>query len=452
MKIPQYFPTPRERDEVAQIRQYMKLWNNDQYAVLGLHDIIKRQYKDEKDIPYIPHPVPQRVSEFYADFVSGDIDLMEISVSSVEGQKLIDDIVYENDLKEKINELAETQSALGYTWVYVWLDDTATINVDEVSPDQVYPQSDGSIIVLSYKLDPSDKEGKRKFGYVQHFGLVGENVIIERSLWKVDDVGVLTSQVDLAMTQTLFGVTVEPISTIEGLGSLPLVKVTNNKKCESDYKIIIPQLAEVNERVTQSTTQFLKNLDAKMQLPKGMADEFGKVAPFDFILVESKEQPEAKYITNGNSLLADVREHIMHELKIIELATGVPLWALTKGTQPDRVESMRIQLFQAVRKTNRKRSRIKRALQDIFKLAFLLKNDSSLDSEDVTLKFSDVLPEDETTITSNESAKVTSGLSSKISSIMRLNKCSEEEAQKELDRIKEEGIGDGVTNPDPLII
>jgi hypothetical protein len=219
-------------------------------------------------------------------------------------------------------------------------------------------------------------------------------------------------------------------------GELPFRKVSNGKNDKSDYADIIPQMAEINERVTQNSTQFLKNMDAKLQLPKGMADEEGKVQPFDYILMETKETPSASYITNANPLMADAREHIMHELKIIELATGVPMWALTKGSQPDRVETLRIQMFQAIRKTERKRAKLKRAIQDMFRIIFKLEGKEMKD--DISIKFSDVLPTDETEATNIETSKVGSGLSSKRSAIMRLEGISVEEAEEELELIRAE--------------
>lgn len=447
---PKQFPSLQERETLTALSRFKKLYDNNQYAVLGLHEMIKKQYKDAKDIVYISHPIPSRISDFYGDFVGGDTDKMVIKAGNDKEQEFVDSIVYENDLKEKITDFATTQSIAGYCWLYLWKDESDIFHIDEIAPDQVFPQPDGSIIVATYKRDPADPLNQRLFLYVQHFKMESGDVVIERTAWKTDEKGVVTEQISLKVIAELIGRTLEPTTRIDNLDELPFRKVSNGKNDKSDYADIIPQLAEINERVTQNSTQFLKNMDAKMQLPAGMADEEGKVQPFDYILMDSKDQPNASYITNSNPMMADAREHILHELKIIELATGVPMWALTKGSQPDRVETMRIQMFQAIRKTNRKRAKLKRAIQDMFRMAFKL---NGLDStEDVSIKFSDVLPKDDTELTNIETAKVGAGLSSKRSAIMRLEGVDEEEAEKELEVIKNEGILDGVINPDPLKI
>lgn len=444
------FPTLQEREKITALGKYKKLYDNNQFSVLGLHEMIKKQYKNEKDIVYISHPIPSRISDFYGDFVAGDTEKMVISAEGEADKKFVDEIVYENDLKEKLSDFATTQSIAGYAWLYLWKDESDVYHVDEISPDQVFPQSDGSIIIGTYKSDPNDSLGQRLLMYVQHFKMENEDCVIERSAWKTDDKGVITEQIALEVMGAILGRALEPVTRIDNIGELPFRKVSNGKNDKSDYSDIIPQMAEINERVTQNSTQFLKNMDAKMQLPAGMADEDGKVQPFDYILMDSKDQPNASYIVNQNPLISDAREHIMHELKIIEMATGVPMWALTKGTQPERVETLRIALFQAIRKTNRKRAKLKRAVQDLIRLAFKL-NGTELTS-DVSIKFSDVLPVDETVQTDIETSKVTAGLSSKRSAIMRLDGVTEEEAQTELDRIKEEQVGEGVLNPDPLQI
>lgn len=445
------FPSKQELETLSSLLKYKKLYDNKQLEVLGLHDLIKKQYKNQKDLVYIGHPIPSRISEFYGDFVAGDTELMVIRVNdeSQEHEKMLDEIIFENDLKEKVFDIATTQSTAGWTWLYAWLDDNSLVHIDEAAPDQVFPQNDGSIIVATYKIDPEDPMYRRLLLYTQHYQLVGEDVLIERQAFKCDEKGQAVEEIALEIMAVLLGRTLDPVSTITGLGELPFRKVSNGYKDKSDYADIIAQLAEINERVTQNSTQFLKNVDAKMQVPANVVDEDGVVKPFDYIVVESKDQPTASYITNSNPLISDAREHIMHELKTIELATGVPMWALTKGTQPERVETLRINLFNAIRKTNRKRAKLKRALQDIIRIAFKLNNVDI--GKDINISFSDVIPVDESVQTDIETSKVQAGLSSRKSALMRLEGYDEAEADAELEKIKAEDAASGVEVNPPTI-
>lgn len=54
------------------------------------------------------------------------------------------------------------------------------------------------------------------------------------------------------------------------------------------------------------------------------------------------------------------------------------------------------------------------------------------------IKWLDGLPEDEQEAATIEQTRKNSGLTSNLSAIMRLDHCTEEEAQKELDRIKQD--------------
>ena len=140
-------------------------------------NFIKKQYKNEKDIVYISHPIPSRISDFYGDFVAGDTSKMVMKIDNDEKQKIVDSIIYENDLKEKLADFATTQSIAGMTWLYLWKDTSDVFHIDEVAPDQVFPQADGSIIVATYKRDPSDQESKQLLLYIQHFKLDGDDVV-----------------------------------------------------------------------------------------------------------------------------------------------------------------------------------------------------------------------------------------------------------------------------------
>lgn len=439
------FPSLAERNYIADLGKFSKLAENNQMPVLGLHDAIKKQYKDASSIVYISHGIPTRIQEFYGDMVAGDSEGMTITFEDKAVQELLDGYIYENDIKESMLDYAQSQSASGRTWIHVFKDVDDTVKIQEVAADQVFPQKDGSIVTLTYLKD--EKDPMHFFMLLQHFTLEGSNVKVSRTAWKSNEQGVATVPLELSVIANFIGKPdMQAEETIaDNVDMLPFFKVSNGKNDVSDFARIVPQLAEINERVTQNATQFLKNGDAKMQLPAAMAEEDGKVKPFDFVLVDGKDQPEAKYITNSNPLIADAQEHILFELKMIELITGVPMWALTGKTQPEKVESLRLQLQSAIRKTTRKRSKLKRALQDALKYALML--DGTTIEGDVSIKFSDVLPTDETVAADTEVAKTQGGLSSKLSAIMRLNHCTEEEAQKELERINAENIMSGFTAP-----
>ena len=452
MLQPLKFPSPVERERIATLKNYQKLYDNEQFAVLGLHEIIKKQYKKLADLVYLSHAIPARITEFYGDFVSGDVDRMIIQAGTnvKEDEDFVTEVVFENDLKEKVFDIASNQSEFGYSVLLGRKDEDDIYHIDEVAVDQYFPQKDGSVVFATYKLDPADSSGKRLLLYTQHYHMndAGTAVVIDRQAWTTNDDGVAETAYDLqSMAKILGKDSIEALTTIEELDELPIRQIDNGKRTKwgfgkSDYADIMPQLAEVNERSTQISTQFLKNLNAKLVVPSTMLDEDKKLPEGDTYGIESKEDITPSYITNTNSMISDAREHIVQEAKFISFITGVPMFEILKSAMPERVESLRIQLFSAIRKTHRKRSKISRALKDMIRIGFKMSG-MALDT-DPKIVFGDVLPVDENMEANTEATKVGAGLSSHLSSIMRLENISEVDAQKELDRINEEATMSGV--------
>lgn len=447
---PSKFPNEVELDRIANLRKYALLYENKHYVVFGLHEFIKKQYKKAKDIVYLAHNLPAYVSDFYGDFVAGETDQMVINPPSDAPQEVktfVEDTIFENDLKEKITDIGTEQSEFGFVALHGWLDESQVYHIDMVGQDQYFPQPDGSVIFLTYKEKTTNGQ-KDIFALAQEYSIVNGNCQIVRTAWKCDGQGVLTEAINYKSYFVMFGGTELPeTELLQGMDDIPVRQIDNTRKGKdgfgkSDYVDIMPQLSEINERSTHVTTQLMKTLDAKMQVPSSMFDEDGKLKPFETIAVNSKEDPEAKYITNSNPLLDNAEVHIERQLRTVSLLTAVPMWELLKSAMPERVESMRIQLFAAVRRTDRKRARVKRALNDMFRIGFKLKGITY--DKDMVFKFSDVLPTDELNETQIETSKVTAGLSSKQRAIMRLENMTEEEADAELTRIREEDTMSGM--------
>lgn len=455
------FPSTAERERLSTLTKYSKLYDNEQFAVLGLHDLIKKHYKNEKDIIYLCHAIPARITEFYGDFVAGDIDrlIIQSGTENKADEDWVQNVVYINDLKEETANFAEEQSQYGYTALLGWVDGEGNYHIDSIPADQYFPQRDGSVIFATYKKDPADQEGKKMLLLTQHYRVENGSVILDNQAWRLNSQMIAAEPYPLEQMAKILGRELLETQTIEGIDELPIRQIDNGRRSKygfgvSDYHKVLPQLSEINERATHASTVFLKNIDAKMVVPASSLEEDEKTGEVELrhqevYVQESKEDPTPSYIVNTNPLLADLREHVMSELKFIEWVTGVPMWALTKGSaQVEKVESLRIQLFAAVRKTAKKRAKIKRALLDMFRIGAKMTGQSEeLQNNDIVIEFSDVLPVDEMVQVETESVKVTSGLSSKKRAIMRIENYTDEEAQDELDQIAAEDQIAGLGNP-----
>lgn len=446
------FPSDVERERMTALSKFQRLYDGDQYATLGLHQIIKKQYEQEKDIVYISNPIPARVADFYGDFVAGDTDKMVIKAGSKEkaDEDFVKEVVYENDLKEMISDIGTGQSEFGFAALLGWLDENEIYRIEPIPQDQYFPQSDGSVIIATWKRDIYNKMSRDLLLLTKYYYVENGKCKIERRAWRTDEKGVIKESLALETMGELLGRTLIADEELD-LDDLPIRQIDNTARNKygfgkSDLFDIVPQLAEINERTTQLSTQFLKNLDAKMQLPATMFNEDGKIEAFDAIAID-KESPDAKYIVNDNPLMAEAREHIVSQIKMISFATAVPMFELLKSAMPERVESLRIQLFSAIRKTTKKRAKIKRAINDMFRIGFILKGMEF--NDDIDIDFADVLPVDEFLTAQTESAKVTSGLTSRKSAMIRLEGYTPEEADEELKQIQAEDklAGIDITNP-----
>ena len=439
--------------------KFEDLYDNNQRVVLPLHELVLKQYKNAGDVPYLAHAIPAKVSDFYGDFVQGDVDKMTLEfVGNETGIETFDTITEDNDVDEKINDWATEQSISGYVALLGYLDEAGKYMIQEVDQDQYFPQSDGSVVFASYFRDYTltneavvDEEAPMRL-YTQHYTLVGENVTIDRKVWTTDIDGTILEDMGEAGLKLHFNVEAE--ETLEGIGMLPIVQIDNGRRTrfgfgKSDYNDIMPQLGEINERRTHVATQLLKNLDAKIELAdnEDLKEGDGSLRHFEYVMRPDNETPETRYITNDNPLMEPTEIHITSQLRMISYFTDVPMWALNDSSAPERVESMKIKLFGAIRKTTRKRAKIKKGVKKIYAIGFKMLDVELEKDSDILLEFSDVLPDDEFIDAQTEQVKVEAGVTSRRSAMRRLEDYSEEELDAEIEQIKKEEVESGALNP-----
>lgn len=454
------FPNRIEKMRMKTLGKYEDLYDNDQQVVLPLHDLIRKQYNNIEDIVYLGHAIPAKISDFYGDFVQGDIDDMAFSLvdGTDEQQTVFDQITEDNDVVEKINDWGTEQSIDGFVVLLGYKGGDGKFYIQEVSQEQYFPQDDGSVVFATYFRDyiggnPAvNDEEKRLLCYTQEYKLEGEDVIIKRQVWSTDADACVEDDLGEQALKNFFG-EVAAEEKIEGLGMLPIVQIDNGRRTKwgfgkSDYADIMPQLGEINERRTHISTQLLKNLDAKLELPQveELKQGDGSLAHFEYIMRPDNDTPQTRYITNENPLIEQTEKHITSQLQMISYITDVPMWALLEGAAPERVESMRIKLFGAIRKTTRKRTKLRRGLERMYKIGFKML-DKDMGDAKLLIEFSDVLPTDLFIDAQTEQIKAEAGLTSKRSAIRRLEGYDDDELDEEMERIKEEDIAFGSVNP-----
>ena len=452
MPLPTQFPSEAEIERLTLTQKYNNLYENKQYEVLGLHDLIKKQFKNLSQLVYVAHAIPSKVSEFYADFVQGDVRDMKIETTgeNKDEQKKIDDAVDYNDLREMVYDIAVEQSSIGFVPLLVRIED-GHIVIDQIPQDQYFPQKDGSVIFASYVQKPDAKDLKRDIWlYAQHYLLRHGKAVIERSLWEVADNGQKGAQVSLAA----YDATLLQEEKLD-IDVLPVVQIDNSRKKRgqygrSDYADILPQLSEINERTTHVAIQLLKNLDAKMAVPdeSGVINkETGEAKQFEFLAM-TKESVVPQYIINANPLIEATYTHVERQARYISWFTSVPMDQLiSNAAQPERVESLRIRLYSAVRKSDSKRANIRKGLDWALRIGLMLLGFKTPDK--IRIEFGDVLPKEPLVDAQVEDIKVRDGLSSRRSSIKRLEGLEDDEVDQEMQAIQQEETVAGINKNNP---
>lgn len=447
--LPPQFPSQAEAARLDTIRKYAKLYDNEAFAVLGLHDLIKKQFKNLSQLIYIAHSIPSKISDFYGDYVQGDTEDLSIESTGDDGEKTaVSDAIDSNDLKEAVNDYAVDQSSIGFVVLLARTDEDGQIIIESVPQDQYFPQKDGSVVFASYIIKPNASDPKRDLWlYTQHYRLEDGQAIIERELWNVDSTGQKSDKLPLSA----YDPGLLEIEKLE-IAELPIVQIDNGRKKggfgKSDYADILPQLAEVNERTTHVAIQLLKNLDAKMVGPKGMLDDNGKPVQWEVMEKASKEDPSPEYVLNDNPLIEETYKHVEKQLNYIAWFTAVPMHEMvTSAAAPERVESLRIRLYSALRRTKRKRANIRKGLDKILRLGLMLTGVES--PQPIRVEFGDPLPADTLADAQVEEIKVKTGLSSKHSAIKRLENYDDEQVEEELAQIEQESRIEGINPAQP---
>jgi len=450
------FPSPTEKERIKTLDKYDKLYNNFQQEVLLLHELVRKQYRNAEDIVYLGHAIPAKVSDFYGDFVQGDSDRMTLDyLDDDQNIETFKQIVNDNEIVENIHDWATDQSIFGFEVLLGYVENNK-FYIQDVRADQYFPQSENNVIFATYfkdtlnTLNLVDETESSLLLYTQNYVLNNGKVTITRKIWSTDIDGIAVNDLGKEILKKYFNA--EAVEVLE-MDELPIIQIDNGKKTKwgfgkSDYCDIMPQLAEINERRTHIATQLLKNLDAKIELPEreDMKGEGNSLKHFEYIMRTDKNEPETRYITNENPLIEATEKHITSQLQMISYITDVPMWQITESsTQPETVGGMRIKMFSALRKTNRKRMKIKKGIESIIRIGFKMLNKEMKGV--IELDFSSVLPNDELEEAQVEEIKTRAGISSRRSAIKRLENYSEEDLDWEMQEIKNEDIQSGAVNP-----
>ena len=454
---PTDFPRESEQERMNLLGNYRNLYQNDHKDILPLHDKIQKHFESKKSMIYLAHAIPSLITDNYADFVQGDAEEFRVENTNDTSDTFVSDIVANNNLKEEVYNIASVQSQFGYSVLQTYIDNNSDVRIKRVPSNQFFPQDDGSVVIATWKKTNANDDVPNSAKYLvlmEHYTLENGAVRIERQIGRTDQTNKIDELLDYDRFIGRFRGDKDEQQTLE-IDEIPFVLINNLNAThgmfgESDYQKIMPQLNEINERASHASLQLLKNLDSRLVLPdiESVKDEQGQASgDVGDTLVVPEESRTPEYLSNENVLLEELREHIMYNLKIISAVSGVPMMQVLKGNMPDRVTALRTKHFRMERKTRSKQSSIAEGIRSAMRIASkLVPNREPIDPESITIDFGSVLPEDDTEQVKREQMKIRAGLTSKKSAIMRIENMDADQAEEELDQIRQENRVEGVTD------
>lgn len=445
------FPNKQQRVRLETNQRNLRLYDGRHYKVFGIKDYFVDDTRKERKL-YIATNLPALITEYFADLIMG-----QGAMFFIEGEKeseALSKIVRGNKLNDTLYQESLDQSTFGYGVLRVRSDvnDPTKPIIELVQTDSYYPEYDfrdttqpSRVTLASFIKDPRGEQ-KRGLIYKTIYEKDGEKITLRFELRFLNSDSTQGEEVDPVKYSQYFPELTEEPLTIEGTTRIPVWQIDNTRRAgdpfgKSDYKDIEPQLEEVNNRVTHISIQLIKHMNARMAvppstLPDGKKDKI-KVKDIDLIEV-AKEDHMPAYITNSNPLIEECFKFIDMEIQqALGIAKVPPEMVRPESSSGnDKVEAMRLRLFPSLRKVARKRLAFESVLQEA--LTFALSIAGVETENEIRIVWDDVLPVDMVALTLQMVERSTAGLVSKRTAISTLDDLTDEQADQELERIRQE--------------
>jgi len=440
------FPPIADKIRLKKLRSYKRLFEGEHYKEFGIKDYFVDTKDKEKKL-YIAKNTPALISEYFADLVIGRGILFD--VDNAEVQKKIDEISKNNKMDILVFELALSQSTYGYASARVRIRREKVI-LEQIPVDQYFPYFTGTInperdavCLASYILLKDDRDQEAKYLYKQIYFLEGQDVMLEHQLWLINSNGELAERKPIS----LFDASLPSVPEPANLNEIPIYQFDNIKTSgdlfgKSDYKDIETLVEEINNRVTQISLQLIKHLNAKLAVPIGTLNAKGQLKAHEadiFEVGEGKTPPS--YITNPNPQIENGFKQIEKLTRDISAITKIPKDVFGLDSEKggvEKVEAMKIRLFNTIRKVERKRVYLESDLSSMMKMALILSGVAEDTIGDIRIVWDDALPEDIVAKTQTLADQVNSGLKSKRKAIKELQELDEEDLNIEIEAINKD--------------
>lgn len=319
-------------------------------------------------------------------------------------QQRIDDFKFRTAFDNVMDESALTQSYAGKTYFEMYLKD-GMAHFHELDPAQCFPQ---------YKSSYAGTEPPRFLisweptidGMPYRFIKAHTVGYITYELKKLDANGKDLGNVPLAMFDPALPDWNEGKFEETELDYIPVYTINNvktgrNVEGISDYEDLRSMFTELTRVQSQIATQLKKHGDAKMAVPPGVLDEFGRVKNENTEMFEVASDKEdgvviPQYILNTNPQIENAFKEqatlIEGIARVADVSTLLMDWNVTGGAE--KVGALKLRILPTLAKVKRKLRPYKRVITDMIVDAMAWEGSAQLQARDVKIEFNDGLPKD----------------------------------------------------------
>ena len=402
---------------------------------------------------------PQTLSNHWGDLLVGEPPAYSVAgnkegeagTDEDDAEEMLQDLVERTRLNTVIREACIDYSRFGDALIKVRRKN-GRAHLEAISPQIWFPVVDRADIrdvkahVLAWVFDDgnTDIAKRRKFLHAE----IHEPGRIERRVFEMSDGdSTIGRQLPEAEAQEWFGdFKEEPIGT-QADGMLVL-HVANDRPTNSlfgydDYAVIDSYVQETETRLAQWSRINDRHADPPVAgppiaRPEAGSDEAYAVATGERYIEVESDTMLPQYIQQNLSVetikaeLDWIEERMYREASVSGIAFGQ-----SRTGYAESGSALRLRMQPDLTKAARIRTAFDPVIVEAIRLASVLEPETAT-LTGITVGWKDGLPEDEREKVQSETAKRSAGLTSLVSSIMRLENISREDAEKEVERIREE--------------
>jgi len=426
MEVGEYFPPVEDEIRIQNYIKYRELFRGNHGDVFA--DVQKR-LEGKSVITYIAANFCGIIAKLSGDLLFGE----PIKITG-ENQKKIDEIVEMNKLNSNLLFDSISNAYKGDSFWKIRYNER--IIIEPVRPEIVFVDLDEDNILEPIKYSIAWIKHYNDNDYVrveEH-----EKGLIRNKLFSLKK-GKLKEQIDIHF---FYPELEEEQKT--GIDDFLIVHIPNFRTNDSfwgisDYYDIEPVQDEINNRLSRISMILDKHSDPTLIVPTGTLDENGELRKGDAEVFEIGQGDLApQYLTwNGNidsafkeiDLLIDTL-HMMAEI-------SPSLTGLDRSGIPESGRALKYRLLRTLAKIGRKRIFYDEGIKKIINLALQMEG---VEPFPISIKWSDGIPDDYSEKIIDEANRISSGTTSVVSAIKRIDNCDDEMANSEYEKIKQETL------------